>query len=99
MHQGVEQAVIVSQESMKPHPVATQIAFFNADGTPYVFDSNSTLEQAAAQADLAALTSAAAAGATPTKTEFDKVVVDLAAARTVINSLLAKLRAAELIDT
>jgi hypothetical protein len=54
-------------------------------------------KQAAAQADMAALTSAAAAGANPTKAEFDKVVVDLAAARTVINSLLAKLRAAGLI--
>jgi hypothetical protein len=51
----------------------------------------------AAQADLAALTSAAAAGANPTKAEFDKVVVDLAAARTAINGLLAKLRAAGVI--
>jgi hypothetical protein len=53
-------------------------------------------KQAAAQSDMAALTSAAAASA-PTKTEFDKVVVDLAAARTVINGLLAKLRTAGLI--
>jgi hypothetical protein len=54
-------------------------------------------KQAAAQTDLAALTSAAASGATPTKAEFDKVVVDLAAARTLINGLLAKLRTAGLI--
>jgi hypothetical protein len=54
-------------------------------------------KQAAAQTDMAALTSAAAAGATPTKAEFDKVVVDLAAARAVINGLLAKLRTAGLI--
>jgi hypothetical protein len=54
-------------------------------------------KQAAAQADMAAATAAAAAGATPTKAEFDKVVVDLAAARTTINGLLAKLRTAGLI--
>ncbi|MCP9205506.1 hypothetical protein [Streptomyces cucumeris] len=53
--------------------------------------------QAAAQADMGALTSAAAAGANPTKTEFDKVVADLATARATINGLLAKLRAAGLI--
>jgi hypothetical protein len=54
-------------------------------------------KQAAAQADMAALTSADAAGATPTKAEFDAVVDDLAAARTTINGLLAKLRTAGLI--
>lgn len=53
--------------------------------------------QAAAQADMAALTAAAAAGATPTKAEFDKVVADLAAARATINGLLAKLRSAGVI--
>lgn len=53
--------------------------------------------QGAAQTDMAALTSAAAAGATPTKAEFDKVVADLGTARTAINGLLAKLRAAGVI--
>jgi len=53
--------------------------------------------QSAAQADTAALTSAAAAGGTPTKTEFDKVVADLATLRTAQNALLAKLRTAGLI--
>lgn len=56
-------------------------------------------KQAAAQADMAAVTTTAAAGANPTKAEFDKVVTDLAAARTTINGLLAKLRAAGLIAT
>lgn len=51
-------------------------------------------KQAANQADMAALTAAAAAGATPTKAEFDAVVADLGRARTAINGLLAKLRAA-----
>jgi hypothetical protein len=54
-------------------------------------------KQAATQADMAAVTTAAAAGANPTKAEFDKVVTDLTAARTTINGLLAKLRAAGLI--
>lgn len=50
--------------------------------------------QVAVQADTAALTAAAAVGATPTKAEFDKVVVDLAASRTAFNALLAKLKTA-----
>ncbi|MFJ3794940.1 hypothetical protein ACIPSJ_01490 [Streptomyces sp. NPDC090088] len=54
-------------------------------------------KQAAAQADMAAVTTTAAAGANPTKAEFDKVVTDLTAARTTINGLLAKLRSAGLI--
>lgn len=53
--------------------------------------------QAAAQADMAAVTTTAAAGANPTKAEFDKVVTDLTAARNTINGLLAKLRAAGLL--
>lgn len=61
----------------------------------------------------AALTGAAAAGGTPTKTEYDKTVadvvalrttlaaavVDLGVARTKLNALLASLRTAELLDT
>jgi len=54
-------------------------------------------KQAAAQADMAAVTTTAAAGANPTKAEFDKVVTDLTAARTTINGLLAKLRTAGLL--
>lgn len=46
---------------------------------------------------MAAVTTTAAAGATPTKAEFDKVVTDLTNARNTINGLLAKLRAAGLI--
>lgn len=56
-----------------------------------------TATQAGAVADQAALTAAAAAGATPTKAEFDKVVADAAAARTTLNALLASLRAAGLL--
>jgi hypothetical protein len=44
--------------------------------------------------DLAAPTSAPAAGAAPTKAEFDKTVADLAATRATLNGLLASLRLA-----
>lgn len=54
-------------------------------------------KRAAAQADVGALTSAAAAGDAPTKAEHDKVVADLATLRAAHNALLAKLRAAGLI--
>jgi len=54
-------------------------------------------KQAAAQADMAAVTTTAAAGANPTKAEFDKVVTDLTNARTTINGLMAKLRTAGLL--
>lgn len=53
--------------------------------------------QGAAQADVGALTSAVAAGANPTKAEYDKTVADLATLRTAHNALLAKLRAAGVI--
>ena len=49
-------------------------------------------KQAAASADAASMTTAAAAGAIPTKAEFDKVVVDLGGLRSAHNDLLAKLR-------
>lgn len=52
---------------------------------------------AAAVADVAALTSTVAAGANPTKAEFDALRVDVAANRTTLNALLASLRAAGLL--
>lgn len=51
-------------------------------------------KQAAASANAAAMTTAVAAGANPTKAEFDKVVTDLGVLRTAHNDLLTKLRAA-----
>lgn len=50
--------------------------------------------QGDAVADLGALTAAAAAGATPTKAEFDAAVADLGTIRTKMNALLAELRQA-----
>lgn len=53
---------------------------------------------AAAQADVAALTSAAATGGdAPTEAEYNAVRTDLVATRTVVNALLAKLRTAGLL--
>lgn len=54
----------------------------------------SGIKPATAVTTLPALTSAAAAGATPTKAEHDAVVADLAATRTTVNDLVVKLRAA-----
>ena len=84
------QAIVVSPGSRRPNSKAIELELFDTDGTAYIAP-----EQAAAQTDVGALTSAAAAGATPTKAEFDKVVDDLAALRTVVNSLLAKMRTAK----
>lgn len=55
--------------------------------------------QAAPVADIGALTSVVAAGANPTKAEYDALRVDVAANRTKVNALLASLRAAGLLGT
>jgi len=63
---------------------------YNADNTPNVASL-----QAAAQADVAALTQPAITGGeSPTEAEFNALRVDHAATRTVLNALLAKLRTA-----
>lgn len=54
--------------------------------------------QSATQAAVGALTSAASVGV-PTKTEFDKVVVDLATLRTAHNALVAALKTAGIVAT
>jgi hypothetical protein len=56
--------------------------------------------QAAAVADMGALTSAQLTGGeSPTEAEFNALQTDVAAARTKINALLASLRTAGLLDT
>lgn len=56
--------------------------------------------QAAAVADLGAMTSAAATGGeAPTEAEYNALRVDAAANRTKINALLASLRTAGLLAT
>lgn len=90
----IEQVVVVDQATLKTNQRATKMALFNADGTARPLAS-----QAAAQTDVGAVTSVVAAGATPTKAEYDALRVDALATRTVLNSLLAKLRTAGVIDT
>ena len=62
------QAVLVSSPTRKGGQNLTPISLFKSNGSVHVVP-----ERAAAQTDLGALTSAAAAGATPTKAEFDKI--------------------------
>ncbi|MEV7364252.1 hypothetical protein ACWENS_10695 [Streptomyces sp. NPDC004532] len=54
-------------------------------------------KQAAAVPDATAATSAAAAGSTPTKAEYDALRTDYLALRTKVNALLAALRTAGLL--
>jgi len=93
-HQKTTQAVVVPQSAINPHQTVEQFALFNVDGTEHVVAA-----QAAAQADVGAVTSVVAAGAAPTKAEYDALRVDALATRTVLNSLLGKLRTAGVIDT
>jgi len=60
-------------------------AFGRSDGVTGTAVTAAVAQTSSAQA---ALTAAAAAGGTPTKTEFDKVVADAVAARTVVNQLV-----------
>jgi hypothetical protein len=64
-----------------PMPNAAQRAFRRA-------------KQSAARADAPAVTSTVAAGATPTKAEFDALRTDYTNLRTAFNDLLAKMRTA-----
>lgn len=96
MTQRIKQAKVVSLETPDPSMGTELLALFNANGTPYQPEA---FVQAAAQADVGVVTSTVAAGATPTKAEFDALRVDALATRTVLNALLAKLRTAGTIDT
>lgn len=91
MSQTPRQLVVASSGSVKSNQNTGVVLLLNADGTPF--------RQAAAQADVAALTQAAITGGeSPTEAEFNALRTDHAATRTVVNSLLAKLRTAGLID-
>lgn len=87
-----EQMVVVTQNSISREQKVKQVALFDASGAPRVIPT-----EAAAQTDVGAVTSTVAAGATPTKAEFDALRVDALATRTVLNDLLAKLRTADVI--
>jgi hypothetical protein len=93
----VQQLIVVSQTKTTPTTGVGKVALFKADGTPF---PAATFSQAAAQADVAALTQAAITGGeSPTETEFNNLRTDHANTRTVLNSLLAKLRTAGIIAT
>lgn len=86
-------ASVITDGSVDYNQSAVKLALFNTDGDPL-----NVPELAAAQADVAALTQAAITGGdSPTETEFNNLRADHAATRTVVNSLLAKLRTAGII--
>lgn len=86
------QAIVVTPGSRRPNSVAMRLELFDTDGTAFIVP-----EQAAAQADVAAMTSAAAltGGEPPTEAEFNQLRADVVALRAVVNSLLAKMRTAK----
>jgi hypothetical protein len=87
------QAKVVSQAAPNANQVMGVLALFNEDGSP-----REVPDQAAAQTDVPALTQAAITGGeSPTEAEFNALRTDHAATRTVLNSLLAKLRTAGVI--
>ncbi len=88
----VLQAKIVDKSAIDREQSVQQLALFGDDNLPRVVP-----KEAAAQADVGAVTSVVAAGSTPTKAEYDALRVDALATRTVLNSLLAKLRTADVI--
>ena len=98
--QTVTQATLVAAPVHKSSQVSIQLALFNADGTPATVLSDEDVmalingTAIEAQTDVGAVTSVVAAGATPTKAEFDALRVDALATRTVLNSFLAKARTA-----
>ena len=93
-NQVVGQAVLTTRDAFDPNQVSLQLATFDEDGV-----ARPVPAQAAAQTDVGAVTSVVAAGANPTKAEYDALRVDALATRTVLNNLLAKLRTAGVIDT
>jgi len=98
MSQVVKSLTVVSQSAPTQNMVSEQVALFDSTGepvTPFSVESN----QVAARADAAAATSTDAAGATPTKAEFDALRADYLALRTVVNDLLAKMRTANVLDS
>ncbi len=93
--QRATQLKVVSQTAINKEQRVEKVALFNDDGTP-----RPVPKQAAAQADVGALTQAAITGGeSPTEAEFNALRTDHAATRTVLNSLLAKLRTAGVIAT
>jgi hypothetical protein len=86
----VMQAQIVSASTPNPGQQMVQLALFDSAGAAYPVG-----KQAAARADVGALTSAQISGGeSPTQAEHNAVQTDLATLRTAFNDLLAKMRTA-----
>lgn len=83
------QAVVVAGSSINPAMELERIALFNSSGTQL-----SVPLQIASNSDAAAATSVVAAGANPTKAEYDALRADYLALRTTVNNLQAKMRTA-----
>lgn len=96
-NQTVKDLKVVTKASPTANRVTEEVALFDSVGDPVTLLTGANV--VAAQTDAAAATSTVAAGATPTKAEFDALRTDYLALRTVVNSLLAKMRTAELLDS
>ena len=95
MSQTVRQLEVVRTFTRLANVNTGKVYLVNADGTPYL---PATFTQAAAQTDVGALTQAAITGGeSPTEAEFNALRTDHADTRTVVNSLLAKLRTAGIV--
>lgn len=94
MGQEILQATVLALSKPKANQEMIKLGLFDASGAPLTAGKQMTF-----QADIAALTSTAAAGSTPTKAEFDALRNDLIAVRTGVNGLLAKLRTAGLMPS
>lgn len=73
--------------------------WFYSDGTNWVASGDGNVTPGVAVPDAAALTSTDAAGANPTKAEFDALRADVVAVRTTVNALIASLEGAGLLAT
>lgn len=86
---------LVAKASPTPNQEMEECAIFTAAGSPVTLLTGSNV--ATATTDVGAVTSVVAAGATPTKAEYDALRVDALATRTKLNTLLANLRTAGLV--
>ncbi len=93
MSNRVEQAQVVSQAALVAGQGVTQLALFKPDGTPFELGDPSTKTEIVALTPVSATNAAAAAGANPTKAEYDVVVALANANKAAINAIIAALKA------
>lgn len=106
MSQAIQQAVVRTDvEAIRPDTASVQLALFDEDGQPFAFgeggsysdtDARNAIKTKTGVAALAAVSAAnaaPAAGAEPTKAEYDALVVLANANKTAINAIIAALKA------